>query len=378
MVTQRQIAERLKLSCSTVANILGKRAGLRYGKQTRERVLKTAAELGYQRNRAAQAIRQRRSNLIGIVHFGAGIEAAHKANLALSAEVHARGYDYLAVDMNWHGGSVERVINELIQARVEGVLISHIQEVFRQEHVDALRRVGIPVGIVNGESRAHASLYCDDVFGAFQALTRHLIQVGHRRILHLWPGVATTDQNRAMGERLKGFRSAFEGCGTWTILEEEEVLERWPNGFVDAEGVMGLTVRQPIERYSALDHPVYRFCERLFAKGALPDAIVCTNDMYALELIAAGLAQGVRIPEDLALTGYDNDRVGAYPAFGLTTAEQDLDGICAASAGELFRRIAHPGEPPGHRIFPSKLILRTSCGRRSAAPEHAGKNPSES
>ena len=66
--------------------------------------------------------------MIGIVHFGAGIEAALKVNLTLAADVCARGYDYLAVDMNWHGGSVERVIDELIQSRVEGVIISHIQE----------------------------------------------------------------------------------------------------------------------------------------------------------------------------------------------------------------------------------------------------------
>ncbi len=363
MITQRQIAERLKLSCSTVANILGKRAGMRYGKATRERVLKAAAELGYQRNRAAQAIRRQRSNLIGIVHFGAGIEAAHKANLALSAEVHARGYDYLAVDMNWHGGSVERVVNELIQARVEGVLISHIQEVFQQEHVDSLVHVGIPVVAINGEPRSRASLLCDDVFSAFQGLARHLVEMGHRRILHLWPTVEPLDQNRAIGNRLKGFRSAFEGRGTWMALTEDEFLDAWPDQLPGAGDLVGVTVKQPMERYSVLDRPVYRFCERLFAAGALPDAIVCTNDVAAIELIAAGLEHGVRVPEDVAITGYDNDRIGEYPAFGLTTAEQDFARMSSAAVAEIFQRISHPGGDPKHEAFSSKLVLRASCGR---------------
>jgi len=363
MITQRQIAESLDLSLATVANILGERPGLRYATATRQRVLKAAAQMGYQPNRAAQTVRRRRSNLIGIVHFGAGIEAAHKTNLTLAADVCARGYDYLAVDMNWLGGSVERVINELIQARVEGVIISHIQEVFRKEHVDMLTRVGIPVVEVNGERRSGASIICDDVFGAFQALTQHLLHVGHRRILHLWPAIDHLEENRALGERLKGFRAAFEGQGKWLSIKEEEFFSAWPNKLSKTQDVLGVTVMQDMNLYSTLDKPVYRFCKRLFTAGVLPDAIVCTNDMYAIELIAAGLEQGVRVPEDVAVTGYDNDRLGHYPAFGLTTAEQDITGICSAATAEVFKRLTHPKGSPKHRTFPSKLILRTSCGR---------------
>ncbi|MCG3148627.1 MAG: HTH-type transcriptional repressor PurR [Verrucomicrobiae bacterium] len=367
MITQRQIAERLELSLATVANILSERPGLRYAAATRERVLKTAAEMGYQPNRAAQTVRRRRSNLIGIVHFGAGIEAAHKANLALAADVCARGYDYLAVDMNWHGGSVERVIDELIQARVEGVIISHIQEVFQKEHVDMLTRVGIPVVVVNGERRSGASIICDDVYSAFQALGRHLIQLGHRRILHLWPAVDRLEENRSIGERLKGFRSAIEERGKWVSFSEEEFFTAWPDQLPATGGVMGVTVIQDMEKYSTLNKPVYSFCERLFAASPLPDAIVCTNDVSAIELIAAGLEHGVRVPADVAVTGYDNDRIGEYPAFGLTTAEQDISRICAATVAEICLRIADPHRPPRQQSFPSRLILRTSCGMALAA-----------
>ena len=364
MITQRQIATSLGLSPATVANILSNRTGMRYNQATRERVRKTATAMGYQPNRAAQTVRRQRSNLIGIVHFGAGIEAALKVNLTLAADVCARGYDYLAVDMNWHGGSVERVIDELIQSRVEGVIISHIQEVFKEAHVGLLTRVGIPVVVVNGEPRSGASIICNDIYSAFRALSQHLMQVGHRRILHLWPALDPQEQSRTVGERLKGFRSAIAEQGQWLGVTEEEFFAAWPDKWPATSAVLGVTVMQDPELYRTLDKPVYKFCKRLFAKGPLPDAIVCTNDRYAIELIAAGLECGVHVPQDVAVTGYDNDSIGEYPAFGLTTAEQDIEGICSAAITEIFQRVANPKGKPQHKTFPSRVIRRTSCGQQ--------------
>ena len=269
--------------------------------------------------------------------------------------------------MNWHGGSVERVIDELIQSRVEGVIISHIQEVFQEAHVNLLTRVGIPVVVVNGEPRSGASIICNDIYSGFHALTQHLLKVGHRRILHLWPAIDSFDHNRTLGERLKGFRSAFEKRGKWLGVTEEEFFAAWPDQLAESAGPLGVTVMQDGELYRTLDKPVYKFCNRLFANGPLPDAIVCTNDRFAIELIAAGLEQGIRVPEDLAVTGYDNDSIGEYPAFGLTTADQDIAGICSAATAEIFQRIAHPNGKPQHKTFPSRLVLRTSCGRQLSA-----------
>ena len=370
MITQRQIALRLGIAPATVANILSNRTGMRYSQATRERVNKAALEIGYQPNRAAQTVRRGRSNLIGLVHFGAGIETAHKMNFALAADICARGYDHLAVDMNWHGGNVERVSDQLIQSRVEGVIISHIQEVFQEAHVGLLTRVGIPVVVVNGEPRSGASIMCNDIYSAFRALAQHLMQVGHRRILHLWPAIEDYEHNRSLGERLQGFRSAFEIRGKWLGMTEEEFFASWPDKMPKTPDALGVTVMQDPELYSTLDKPVYKFCKRLFAKGPLPDAIVCTNDRYAIELIAAGLEYGVRVPDDLAITGYDNDSLGEFPAFGLTTAAQDIESICSAATAEIFQRITNPKAKPRHKTFPSKLVLRTSCGRALVAQAH--------
>jgi LacI family transcriptional regulator len=305
-------------------------------------------------------MRKQRSNLIAIVHFGAGIEAAHKANLNLAREVNAAGYDYLALDMNWHGGSVDRTLEELIQARVEGVLISHIQEVFGEEHVRALQQAGIPVVSINGARREGVPLICDNAAKAFAQLTSHLLGMGHRRIIQLLPTVDLSTANsgsRGHRARQKGFRSAFTDSGRWMQISEEDFSME----FLTRGEVVGITVDQNTRHYEHLEHPVYHFCQRLFATGSWPDAIVCPNDQYAVEAIMAAQEVGLSVPGDLAVTGYDNDSLGAFPAMGLTTAEQDLENICVTGVRTLIAMRDNPGLPAVTQSFDSQLILRSSC-----------------
>lgn len=380
--TLQMIAERAGVSRETVSHILGGKLAERYKAATRTKVLEIAEELNYRPHRGAQAMKAGRSNLIAIVHFGAGIEAAHKTNLALSRLVNEKGYDYLAMDMNWYGGSVERTLAEIIRARVEGVLISHIQEVFEDEHIEGLLGAGIPVVSVNGSCRPNVPLVCNDAGKAFQDLTRHLLNSGHRKILQLISSSSHLPPQRApsLTQRASGFRAAVEARGEWMSLSEDEFFTRWPGIAANAgKRAIGITIHQEARLYERVDKPVYKFCNRLFPHHPLPDAIVCMNDFYAMEVIAAGLEHGVMVPEDLALTGYDNDRIGEFPAFGITTAEQDIEGICSAAVEILMKQIADPSLKAKDRLFDSRIIIRSSSGstnvsrrkRRPGKPEQA-------
>lgn len=361
------IADEAGVSRETVSHILGGKHATRYRQSTQDKVMRIAKRLHYLPHRGAQIMKKGRSNLIAIVHFGAGVEAAHNANLELSRRVREAGYDYLAVDMNWYGGSVERTLAELIRARVEGVLISHIQEVFKSAHIDDLTGAGIPVVAVNGERRSNVPLVGDNVSGAFCALTNHLIKNGHRTILHLVSRHQQASVVRSLSDRTKGFRRAFETHGTWHKLSEEAFFRAWPVPRPTGDVVAGITIEQDERLYRTLDRPVYKFCKRLFVERLpLPDAIVCTNDLFAMEVIAAALEHGLSIPGDLAVTGYDNDRIAAFPAFGITTAEQDIKGICAKAVELLIRQIGNKPIETTPVFFDSTIILRTSSGRGAA------------
>lgn len=363
--TLQIIAEKAGVSRETVSQILGGKRADRYKQATREKVMEIAEQLNYRPHRGAQAMKAGRSNLIAIVHFGVGIEAAHKTNLALSQLVNEMGYDYLAMDMNWYGGSMERTVAEIIRARVEGVLVSHIQDVFSEQHIAELKSAGIPVVCVNGGYRHGVPLICDNKDWAFQSLTRHLLNMGHRHILQLVPRNAAADEaeNPLRTQRADGFRKAIEQRGQWFTFDEEDYFANRESLHDSSKNeVRGITVQQEFRLYERLEKPVYRFCSRLFSYGILPDAIVCSNDFYSMEAIAAGLEAGVRIPDHVAITGYDNDRIGEFPAFGITTAEQNIDGICAASVEALKALIDNPEANVPNQMFDSRIIIRSSSG----------------
>jgi DNA-binding LacI/PurR family transcriptional regulator len=240
------------------------------------------------------------------------------------------------------------------------VLISHIQEIIQDEHIAEIQRAGIPVISVNGGLRSHVPRISDNLERAFFDLTSHLLQSGCRRIVQ----PATPIQQPFT----EAFRRAIASRGKWIDCDQEGFFESWPglcSSGADKE-VLGITVRQPAKLWDNVDTPVYKFCRRLFQESPLPDAIVCRNDMHAMEVIAAGLECGVRVPEDVAVTGYDNNGIGTFPAFGITTAEQDTESICAAAVEALLRQIASPGSDVPSRIFDSKLILRSSSGASSS------------
>jgi len=360
------IADRAGVSRVTVSHILGGKFAARYKEATRERVQQLAQELNYRPNRAAQTIKNGRSNLIAIVHFGAGIEAAYKTNHALAHAITEKGFDYFALDMNWYGNNVDRALSEIIRIRVEGVIISHIQPVFTEKHIRELQDSGIPVVGVNGQPSVNFSLICDDAAGATRQLTEHLIKGGKRTILYLSPMISREPGNlnsRPEG-RIQGFSQAIKRQGEYFTVSEDEFLKRCRELLHNPKkGVKGIHVVQDTELYSKVDKPVYRFCSRLFAeKRRLPDAIMCRNDFYAIELFATAMEYGIRIPEDLAVTGYDNDQLGSFAAFGVTTAEQNTQEMCTTAVDVLLKQIACPGSAYRTVTIPSKLIIRTSCG----------------
>ncbi len=367
------ISELSGVSRETVSHILGGKFADRYKESTRAKVLEIAAQLNYRPHRGAQAMKSGRSKLIAIAHSGMGIEAAEKANLTLSRIIHEKGYDYLALDMNWLGGCTERTITEIIRSRVEGVLISHVQGAFNDRHIDELRHAGIPTVSVNGIRRPNVPLFCDNLVKAFREMTEHLVGLGHRCILLpvVDPRELAEGVGRTTHDRIEGFRSAIQACGEWLMVSEEEFLNEGVRLLRGSSRrrpkVLGVTIVQTLEAYTRLDKPVYRFCKKLIEQDVLPDALMCVNDLYAMEAIAAALEYKIEIPKRLAVTGYDNDRIGEFPCFGITTAQQDTEGMCRAAVEMLIKLIDNPETPWENRLFDSRLIVRTSCGAGAKA-----------
>ncbi len=363
-VTQKTIAEALGLSSTTVGLVLGSCATREAKKLAPETVAKIEAkarELGYQPNRAAQSIRTGRSNLIGVVHFGGGTEIGLAANRSLADQITASGYRHLAVDLSWHGNCVERALQELIQAGVEGVAISLITEAFRAEHTAMLRQAGIPVISVNGDPRMNVPLVCDDVENAFARLTTHALKEGHKKLLLIIHDAS----NRAMRMRQAGFERGLAGERVAAFEDEASFNAGWP-ALRATPGTIGTVVKLPQKTNSSeFRHDIYRLVRRLAKAGELPDVIFCTSDSSAFGVFAAAAECGLRIPEDFAVIGWGNYDYGRYPAYSLTTVDPNIERSCNAAIGQLIRRVRDNTAPMEDRLFESDLIVRNSSKGRS-------------
>jgi len=365
MITHKQIAEHLGIAARTVSNILSGNPTYAYSQQTREKVLKAAEELNYRPNRFSQAVRRRRSNLIGIIHFASVAEVARKTDALLPRMINAEGYDYMVIDMNWHGGSVDRVMDELIRAQVEGVIISHMTESFGPQYVEMLFKVGIPAVVVYGDEHLNIPLVCDDARSAFFAMTHHLQGLGHERLLLL----INTYNARPSRFRQEGFEAAMQGFGTCQIYNEAS--------YFGAKGKSREWGARPEGRVLKVDLSKYGYdprlgyhevAKRLVSQSSLPDAIICFNDIAAISVCMAAMEAGKRVPDDFSVTGSDNDLFGEFSLFGLTTIEKDLEGAGTAAVNLLVQQIRSKQILDGSvvQVLPSRLVLRHSCGRQAA------------
>lgn len=370
MLTQKDIAKALGLSTATVTNILSGKPGLRYSEETRKRVLQTAEELGYQPNRSWQAVRRGRSNLIGIITVGLHQEVARKAASLLPLEINACGYDYMIVDMQWHGGNIERVLDELIKSRVEGIVISFMIESFGAPYIERLRRAGIPVVAVDGDERFGIPVVWNDIRSAFFKLTQHLQSVGHRRLIMV---AGASSQARPVRERVEGFHAAMKDVGTCLSVQGAEFTQYWKALSKDPKAPsFGLVVYLDHKLYGHdPTKALYAFSKELFSGKNLPDALVCSNDSAAFGVFGAALEMGISIPGDMALTGADNDAYGAMPAFGLTTIHLDIDKACHTAVELLITGIQSGKHDSAGKTLKTKQIVRTSCGRSLVSPQRA-------
>lgn len=358
------IAEKLGISQETVSHILsgGPRKD-RYSEQTQALVLDVARELGYRPHRGAQLMRSGRSNLIGVIHFGSVYEVASHTARYLPSELKGRGYRALVIDLGWEGDNAQGAVDQLIEARVEGVIVTQQVQTFGQQEVGRLLKAGIPVITIAGNEQLGIPTVYSEITGAMSQLVEHLVGLGHRRLL-----LMTTSYNaRPRLERDAGFRNGIECCGGEVVVldDSETTIQEWLNAMGECpSGLHGAIV--PLEEVVCHDVSLtaYVFARRLFAAGAVPDVFVCSNDLWARGVFSAALESGWAVPQKIAITGVDDDAFGAYPPYYLTTIAQSRQEECIRAVKILDEMIA--GKMPVERVvaLPSRVVIRHSCGAK--------------
>ena len=310
---------------------------------TRQRVLEVIDELGYVPDAAAQSMAWHRKEVIGLVTIAPRDPETdvEREGVAFIEEV-LRGVQVALGKIGWSVlisvlGAAERsdAFRQLrkISAKVDGMVI--VEGIVSSEQL-ALLAERVPVVLAAGSlDEPNADVVDADNWSGTTALVRHmLVQHGKKRLFYI-DGPPDAPDGRAR-------RRAFE-----------ETVARHPGAAVTGcfQGRFAASSGQLAVR------------ELLAATGGeLPDAIICGNDQMAIGAMRELQAAGVRVPADVAVTGFDDIRFGALFTPPLTTVRQSLRLLGERACSCLLERIADPALPHRSERLPTELIIRESCG----------------
>jgi len=329
--TIRDIALKLDVTASTVSRAL--KNSPRISKATRDAVFKAAAELNYQPNQLAAALRNGRSNLIGIIVPTA--DRTFFASVIRGIEEVANQLNYKVIICQSYDDQQKeaQTIDTLISAGVDGIMASFGKRNSIFSHFTKAIEKGIPVVLFDRSTdRLNVNqIVIDDFLGAYQVVN-HLLNQGCRNIVHF----TSTTKISIYKERLKGYQEALK---EHKIQLNEDLI---------------------VESNLQLDDG--RRCTReLLDKNIEFDAIFSASDYAAMGAMQVLKESGFRIPQEIALAGFANEPFTSFTDPTLTTVDQ-LSITMGHVAGKLFFDYLKEevSRKPQKIVLEPKLIIRQS------------------
>ena len=336
--TLREIALQTGVSVSTVSRVLNGHSGV--SAEVRERVLALANELDYTPNAAARTLVLQHSRLLAVViRTGDHREFQHPFYQVILDGIKRKaiefGYDILILSHEGieYGDDSTFFVMRARRHQVEGAILLGV----REPDLESFTKFKIPSMTVDFEPQEKVEgLYgvvrSDNAAGAEMAVT-HLHSLGHTRIAHI-AGLSRT--SAAIG-RLDGYRIALERLGL--PYRDEYVVE---SDFRYGTGCAAM--------------------RKLLALPEPPDAVFAASDMSALGAIRAVRELGRRVPDDVAIVGYDDILFASLSTPTLTTVRQDKDKLGELACGALIELVEGRASSLPQRVLPVELIVRESCG----------------
>ncbi len=332
--TMAEIAEIAGVAESTVSRAIA--GSNRVSAETKERILRLIDESGYRINSRARSLRTQETRTIEVVIAISETNRQHFSDpffsqiiASIGDSLAENGYDLLLSRAHpWGEGALA---DTLAVKRADGVIV-----IGQGRNPEALNRYAErhPNVIVWGAripGRNYAVVGSDNALGGALA-GKHLIKSGRRRLVFLG------DVNHVeVGLRHLGLVSSLTGTG---VTSDQTLM-----------------LSMPFDSASA-----YETTRRLFEGGARHDAIFAASDLMAIAAIRALSDLGVRVPEDVAVIGYDDIALAEYVTPGLTTVRQDT----AAGGRALVESVLSVlgGRAPTDVTLPTELVVRQSCGAR--------------
>lgn len=331
MVTIKDVAKMAGVSIKTVSRVINNDPYV--AEETYSKVKNIIEEVGYHPNLVARGLAKRRSFLIGLVI--PEITSAAFAMMIQGVEKVANDHDYRLVLCST-GSKRDReeiLVETLIKSnRVDGILL--ISNRIDTSYFTRIKELGVPFVLVDREIEEDyiPQVYTNNREGVYR-VTSHLISTGRAKVAYITPLIDTSTTL----ERLEGYEDAMR---SHNLSYEGRII-------VDRTG-------QRCQGYSAM--------LRLLDREDPPDAVIGFNDLLAIGAMQAIKERKIRIPEDIAVAGFDDIEAASLVEPALTTARQPLCDIGEKACQMLIQLINGEKLLSQKVAFNTELIVRESCG----------------
>lgn len=349
-MTMQQIADHLGVSKFVVSKSLAGKPGV--SSSTRERVLQTAAKLGYFMNKNPYSSGFKETEAAGDDKQ----PAAKRMVLVLMPNIRFQNRENL-----YWGRILEGISSELDEQKLGMVIVTEqsdrLLELFNPQSLLGvigvgmipspvlldIHRAGIPLVLIDHDDPLIPadSLFVNNYDGLAR-LTTHLIGLGHRAIRF----VGDIRYSRSFFDRWVGYRITMEGHGG----DDSDPL-------ADVELINLQGEQKQLSRTEAAG-----LLKQMKAEGKLPTAMLCANDVLALFLLGALAEAGIRVPEEVSVTGFDNIEDAYKSTPGLTTINVPKEFLGRRAVEMLLWRLQHPHDPIGKQLVSGDMIVRGSVG----------------
>lgn len=334
-MTIYDIAKQANVSIATVSRVFNNSP--RVSSKTRERVLAVAKNLHYHPNVSAQSLARQKSHLISAVvpvmtnFFYMEIMRGMQDALVESE------YDlivYVAPKPEEVNTQLERAAQK---GRSEGLLLMSMP--LSEGRVKRLKASKQAVVLVDSLHPDFDSISVDNVKGGYMG-TQHLMEWGCTRVAH----IGVSPEPPPAQQRREGYEAALIDAGRPVESAYIARSTRQPYGFVEEAG--------------------YEAMQALLARPTRPDGVFIASDIQALGALRALHDAGLRVPDEMALVGFDDIKVSEY--VGLTTLRQPMYEMGKLAVEKLLNRIQHPEHPTTQTVFSPRLVRRATTGGPSA------------
>lgn len=325
-VTIKEVARAAGVSAQTVSRVLNNRTDV--SSETRANIRQIIADMGYSPNILARSLIQGRSHTLGVVGYGLGYYGPSRILTGIERQANDLGYTLLLSLLRQPETNLgEDLFANLLSRKVDGIIWA-VPEIGddRPSLIAQAENAAVPVVFINMEPRIGLSVVAmDNVSGARQAV-EHLLNRGYTRI-----GIITGPNSWwESRQRQTGWRDALLASGRFSLRDLERMCVE--GDWYPSSGETGL--------------------QQLLRQEPDLEAVFACNDPMALGALQAASRLGKRVPEDLAIAGFDDVPEANYYNPPLTTVRQPLAEMGAQAVQMLHRALNHPETEP----YPSEQV----------------------